>query len=107
MTQLPRARHNKYQDLRQRVPHCPPIQHFTQIPKIRLSFTLILLFPPDILQLQIQIPDLARELRDMSSIMINVRSSIAYDDVKVESDVRGGSKPGGRVVRRHADGVVA
>lgn len=105
MPQLPGTSCNQHPNLHQTIPKRPRISALTQIPKVRLSFSLILLFSPNILQLHIQIPDLGRQFRNVSTIVFSVGFCGAYDDVEVETDV-GVGEPGG-VVCGEAEGVVA
>jgi hypothetical protein len=105
MSQLPNASPQQHRNLHQTVPNSPRISTLAQIPKIRLPLPLILLFPPDILELQIEVPDLRSQLGYVPTVVLKVGLGRAYDDVEVETDV-GVGEPGG-VVRGEADGVVA
>jgi hypothetical protein len=105
MSQLPYTSPHQHHNLRHTIPDSSRISTLAQIPKIGLSFPLILLFSPDILKLQIKIPDLGSKLRYVSAVMLKVGLSGAYYDVEVETDV-GVGKPGG-VIRGEADGVIA
>lgn len=105
MPQLPHTSRNQHPDLYQTIPKRPRIRVLTQIPKISFSFPLILLFSPNILQFQIQVPDLSRQFGNMSSIVFEVGFSSTDDDVEVETDVSVGEPRG--VVGGEAEGVVA
>lgn len=107
MPQLPRTSRQQRHNLQHTIPHRPRIRRLAQIPKIRLPLPLILLLPPHVLQLQIQLPHLTRDLADVRPVLFDVGLRGADDDVEVEPDVGLGAEPGGGVVRGEADGVVA
>lgn len=107
MPQLPRTSQQQRHDLHHTIPHRPRIRRLTQIPKISLPLPLILLLPPNILQLQIQLPHLARDLANVRPVLFDVGFRGTDDDVEVETDVGLGTEPGGGVVGGETDGVVA
>lgn len=61
MSQLPSTCKNQDNDLCDTVPDSSRVCQLAEIPKIRFPLSLVLLFPPDILQLLIQITELGRE----------------------------------------------
>ena len=61
---------------------------------------------PRSLELLVEVAELLRELGDVRAVVLGVRLGAPDDDVEVEADVRG-REPGGAVVARQADGVVA
>ena len=96
--QLPYTRHKQHHDLRNTIPHRPRIRRLTQVPIIRLAFSLILLFHANILQLLVQIANLARQLARVRPVLLDVGFRGADDDVEVETDVGVGLEPAGGVV---------
>jgi hypothetical protein len=106
--QLPRASPNQHHDLSDAIPHRSRIRQLAQIPKIRFPLPLILLLPPDILKLHVQLPDLGGDFRDVRAVVVEVRTGFADCDVKVHSNVRGRREPGRADVRGgKADRVVS
>ena len=76
-----------------------------QIPVVPFPLALILLLPPDILNLDVQIANLVGQLRDMRSVLLNIRPCRAHHDVNGNAQM-GMTEPGG-IVGRKADGMVA
>lgn len=94
MSQLPGAGHNQHHDLSHAIPHRPRIRDLAQVPEIRFPLPLILLLPPDILQLDVQLSNLGSHVRDVRTIVVGVRAGLADGDVEVHSDMGGRGEPG-------------
>ncbi|KAG6843499.1 hypothetical protein H0H87_003739 [Tephrocybe sp. NHM501043] len=106
MSQLSRTRSHKEDDnLCNTIPHGSRSGRFRRVPIISLPLARILLLPPDLLELDVEVTDIACEAADVRPAMLNVVLGGADDDVEVEADVSMG-EPGG-VVSGEADGVVA
>ena len=94
VSQLPHAGHNQHHDLSHAVPHRSRIRDLAQIPKIRLPLPLILLLPPNVLELDVQLSNLGSDFRDVRTVVVEVRAYFTDCDVEVHSDMRGRGKPG-------------
>ncbi|KAG6851555.1 hypothetical protein H0H87_000538, partial [Tephrocybe sp. NHM501043] len=103
MSQLPPTRSHEDDNLCNTIPDGSCISRLAQVPIISLPLPLILLLP-DLLELDVEVPDLARKATNVRPVVLDVGLSGADDDVEVEADV-GVGEPGG-VVGGEADGVV-
>lgn len=83
MPQLPRACHDQHNHLRDDIPHRTGIRALTEVPKVRLALTLVLLLPPDILELLVEVAELRRELRDVRPVVFAIGFGVPDDDVEV------------------------
>jgi len=92
--QLPRTSPNQHHDLSHAIPHRSRIRNLTQIPEIRLPLSLILLLPPDILKLDVQLSNLGSDFRDVRAVVVDVRAGFTDCDVEVHSNMRGRGEPG-------------
>lgn len=102
---MPRARHNNDQDLRDTIPHRPRVRRLTQVPVICLSLSLILLLPPDVFELLVEVAHFRGHFGDVGAVLLDVCLGGADDDVEVHAYVGVGEPRG--VVGGEADGVVA
>ena len=87
MPELPRTRAYKHNNLRDAIPHRAGVGRLAEVAEVRLALALVLLFPADVLQLQVQITQLRGELRDVRPVVLRVRLRRADDDVEVQPDV--------------------
>lgn len=65
MPQLPRARADEHDDLRNAIPHRTGVGRFAEVAEIRLALALVLLLAADVLELQVEVAQLRGELRNV------------------------------------------
>lgn len=106
VSHLPNAGYHEDDNLCYAVPDRLGVRILAEVPKIRLSLALVLLFSSDVLELLIQVTQFRGELGHVRAVLVSVRLGASDDDIKVQTDVCG------RTPRRvgdggEADGVVA
>lgn len=85
--QLPRTSRNQHHNLSHAIPHRSRVRNLAQIPEIRFPLPLILLLPPDILKFDVQLSNLGRDIRDVRTVVVEVRAGFTDRDVEVHSDM--------------------
>jgi hypothetical protein len=88
MSQLPRARSNKDSNLQHTIPNSLRIRVLTQVSEIHLPLPLVLLFPPNIFEFLVEVPELAAKFTNVGTVALNVWFHGPYDNVEIELDVR-------------------
>lgn len=104
MSQLPSTCAKQDDYLSYAIPHSSRVCGFTKVAIVGFTFSLILLFPADVLELLVKIPEFAGELWDMWTVLLDVRSCWTNNDVEVESNVSV-AEPG-RVVGWETNGMI-
>lgn len=107
MLQLPRAGDQENNDLCDAVPNCTRVRLLAQVTEGRLPFSLKLLLPPNILELEVQIADALCEIGYVSAIVFGVTPRRSNDDIEIHSDVVAIRKPVTCVICRKTDGMIA
>lgn len=102
---LPVARSQQDYDLRNCIPCGTGVGGFTQVPVLGLSFSLVLLLPPNVLQPSIEVPELLSHFTNVLSVMFCVVLCSSDVDVEVHPYVSTGEPPR-CVVGAQADGMI-
>ena len=88
MPHLPHARCDQHANLRDRIPNRLRVGGFAEVPVRGLALALVLLLAADVLELLVQVAELLRELGDVRAVVFSIGLGAAYDNIKVQPDVR-------------------